>query len=90
VKPRITISVTAGGELEIFLNEQGRDLLVQKLLALNEVDEHFHFAPSDQGELEVSTRAYDPADTVMTYGKVLFRKDEWDRVYFSHVFNEKT
>jgi hypothetical protein len=87
MKPRITINLTASGEFEIWLNEQGRDLLVQRLISLNEQYEHFHLAPSDQGELEVSTRAYDPTDTVIEYGKVLFRKDEWDRLYYPHVLD---
>jgi hypothetical protein len=40
--PHITLNLTTGGELEISLNEQGRDLLVQELQALSELSEHFH------------------------------------------------
>lgn len=89
MKPRITMSLTSGGELEIWLNEEGRDLLVRELQALNENSEHFHLAPLEYGEIKLSTRAYHPTDTVITSGKVLFRTDEWDRRYFPHVLDEE-
>ncbi len=88
MKPRITINLTSGGELEIWLNEAGRDLLVRELLGLNEQNEHFHLAPPVLGEVEVSTRAYHPTDTLIEWGKVLFRTDEWDRRYYPHVFSD--
>ena len=75
-------------ELEIWLNEEGRDLLIRELQALNEKSEHFHLAPSDFDEVEVSTRAYRPTDTVIEHGKVLFRTDEWDRRYYPHVVGD--
>jgi hypothetical protein len=88
VKPRITMNLAAGGVLEIWLNEEGRDLLVRNLQALNETNEHFHLAPSNLGDVEVSTRAYRPTDNVLAYGKVLFRSDEWDRSSFPHVLGD--
>jgi hypothetical protein len=91
VKPRITLNLTAGGALEIWLNEAGRDLLVRELNALSQTSEHFHFGPSDLGgEVEVSSRAYRPTDKVIEFGKVLFRTDEWDRQYYPHVIGEST
>jgi hypothetical protein len=88
VKARITLNLTVGGELEIWLNEEGRDLLVRKLQALGETNDHFHLAPSGMGEVEVSKRPYQPTDRVIEWGKVLFRTDEWDRRYFPHVLDE--
>jgi hypothetical protein len=75
--------------LEIWLNKEGRDLLVRKLQALSESNDHFHMAPSDvPSEVELSTRPYHSTDTVIDYGKVLFRADEWDARYFPHVVSQ--
>jgi len=83
MKPRITMSLTASGELEIWLNEKGRDLLVRELLKLNEKNEHFHLFPD--GELDTSTIAYRATDKIIWSGKVLFRTDECDRKHYPHV-----
>lgn len=85
---RITVNITASGELEIWLNEQGRDLLVRELQRLGEKHEHFHFGHNEIGEVELSTRPYRPDDRVLEYGKVLFRTDAWDKQYYPHVFTE--
>lgn len=45
MKPRITVNLTADGEFEIWLNPEGRDLLVRELQHLSEQSEHFHLAP---------------------------------------------
>jgi hypothetical protein len=79
------MNLTANGELEIWINEAGRDLLVRELEGLSEAREHFHLAASEFGEVEVSTQAYRPSDKVIAYGKVLFRTDEWDRRHYPHV-----
>jgi hypothetical protein len=86
VKPRITVNLTADGEFEIWLNPEGRDLLVRELQHLSERSEHFHLAPDRMGEVELSLRPYRPTDKLMQRGKVLFRTDEWDRRHFPHVF----
>ena len=85
MKPRITINLTTDGQLEIWLNPQGRDRLVAELNRLSETNDHVHLAPDDLGEIELATRPYDPADTVIWGGKILFRLDEWDERYFPHV-----
>jgi hypothetical protein len=85
---RITINLTATGEFELWLNEEGRDLLVQELQHLSEKRDHFHLGPKDIGDVEVSTVAYRPDDRVLEYGKVLFRTDAWDEKYFPHVMAE--
>jgi hypothetical protein len=41
MKPRITMNLTADGELEIWINEAGRDLLVRELEGLSQTSEHF-------------------------------------------------
>ncbi len=83
--PRITLSLKANGEFELHLNSEGRDLLVRELLRLDERNDHFHLGPEPVGEVEVRTVAYDASDTVIEYGKVLFRPDEWDREFYPHV-----
>ena len=86
MKPRITVNLTADGEFEIWLNPEGRDLLVRELQHLSEQSEHFHLAPDTMGEVELSLRPYRPTDKLIQRGKVLFRTDEWDRRHFPHVF----
>jgi len=39
--------MSAGGEFEIWLNEEGRDLLVREQQALDQTNDHFHMMPSD-------------------------------------------
>jgi hypothetical protein len=86
MKPRITITTTGAGELRIWLNEAGRDLLVEELQHLSEKSDHFHFGPEElDGEVPVQTRAYLESDHVLEWGKVLFRPDRWDAQYFPHV-----
>ncbi|WP_440637021.1 hypothetical protein ACSHT2_24370 [Bradyrhizobium sp. PUT101] len=83
---RITLDINSAGEFELWLNPEGRDLLVKKLLALSEINEHFHLMPSEvPSDVEVSTRRYRPNDRLLEYGKVLFRLDEWDAQHFPHV-----
>ena len=86
MKPRITINLTADGELEIWLNAAGRDVLVRELNALNERNEQFHLFPG--GEIDTSAIAYRPTDKVIWSGKVLFRTDECDREHFPHVMSD--
>ena len=86
MKPRITIDINADGELEIWLNEAGRDLLVSELRHLSEESDHFHFGPDElDGEVPVQTRAYREGDKVIEWGKVMLRPDKWDKRYFPHV-----
>ena len=88
--PRITLTVTEGGEFELAVNEAGRDLLVYELQGLSETNDHVHLAPDeDLGELVVSTRPYRPTDKVLTWGKLLFRPDAWDKQHFPHVMTDE-
>jgi hypothetical protein len=82
--PRITLSLTAD-LFEMWLNPEGRDLLVQKLQALTIENEHFHLGPAPVGELEIAAKAYRDGDRVLEWGKVYLRTDEWDEKYFPHV-----
>ena len=83
--PRITLNLTADGEFEIWLNPEGRDVLVKELQGLSERNDHFHFGPSPSGEVEVSSRAYRSDDKLLEYGKVLLRPDAWDAEHYPHV-----
>ena len=87
MRSRITVNLTADGEFQIWLNEQGRDLLVRELQGLDERSDHFHLGPKDLGEVEVSSVAYNAGDRVLDSGKVLFRTDDWDRQHFPHVLD---
>jgi hypothetical protein len=88
MKPRITISFTADGDLEIWLNEEGRNLLVRELQALSPKNDHFHLGPVGIGEVELSSRVYRTSDKLIESGKVLFRTDEWDRQHYPHVLSD--
>ena len=86
MKPRITINTNRDGELEIWLNPAGRDLLVRELQSLTEKSDHFHFGPANlDGEVPVQSIAYREGDQVFEFGKVMFRPDGWDAEYFPHV-----
>jgi hypothetical protein len=86
MKPRITISTNNEGELEIWLNEAGRDLLVRELQGLSEQSDHFHLGPeSDDGEVPLQTTPYRDGDDIIEWAKVMLRTDEWDAAYFPHV-----
>ena len=89
MKPRITISTAKDGELQIWLNETGRDLLIEALQGLNDTsNDHLHLWTWDEGDLPLSDRAYEPTDRIVDTVKVLFRPDAWDREYFPHVFGD--
>ena len=85
---RITVNLTAKGEFEIWVNEQGRDLLVRELQHLSEKSDHFHLGPRGISEVEVSSRPYRPDDKILEVGKILFRTDAWDKQYYPHVLGE--
>jgi hypothetical protein len=89
MKSRVTINLTSDGELEIYLNPEGRDLFVKELLALDKGNEHFHMGTEDQyfEEIELSKRPYRSDHKIIDRAKVLFRPDEWDRVHFPHLFD---
>lgn len=87
---RITINTTKDGTFELWLNKEGRDLLVQELLRLNEDHEHLHLAPrlkdaAQMGDIDVCSIPYGKDDTVYEWGKIYLRTDEWDREHFPHV-----
>jgi len=80
--PRITIN-RADGELQIWLNPEGRDLLVRQLQSLSETNDHFHIMPEEMApELPSRNCAYQAGAEILEWGKVLFRPDEWDSRYY--------
>ena len=90
MKPRITITTSPTGFLEILVHEAGRDLLVKELQGLSEKWDHFHLDPEGL-EMDVPTQSipYTDGDVVHAYGKVLFRPDAWDAEHFPHVLAPK-
>lgn len=88
--PRITMSTTPDGVFEIWVNEEGRDLLVHELTGLSQRNDHFHLFTFEGAEIEMSDRAYRPTDTVIHAAKVQFRPDEWDRIHYPHVVDKPT
>lgn len=86
MKPRITISTSEDGQLEICLNDAGRDLLVKELQRLSEDSDHFQLGPEHlDGEVPVQVIPYRNSDQIIEWGKVMFRPDNWDAKYFPHV-----
>lgn len=89
MKPRITINSTKDGQLEIWLNQAGRDLLVKELQHLSERSDHFHLNPEEfGGEVPLQTRPYREDDAIIQSGKVMLRPDKWDAEYFPHVLDD--
>ena len=85
---RITVNLNAEGELEIWLNPEGRDVLVKELQGLSETNDHFHLGPKTFGEVQVSNRPYRSDDKLLEYGKILFRTDASDAEYFPQVLGQ--
>jgi hypothetical protein len=86
--PRITLNLTADGELEIWLNAEGS--FGQKTTRAVREKRPFHLGPSPNGEIEVSSRTYRSDDKLLDYGKVLFRADAWDVEHYPHVMGQST
>ncbi len=82
---RITIAIDDGGELNIYLNEAGRDLLVDELQRLSRTSDHSHFGTWEGAEVEMRDIPYHPTDTIVDAAKISLRPDDWDREYFPHV-----
>ncbi|WP_208990356.1 hypothetical protein [Pseudovibrio brasiliensis] len=90
MKSRITLSIRSDGSFEMFLNEAGRDDLVELLQSLSKENDHFHLAPKElELDCEISEIPYRESDQLLSNGKVLFRPDDWDRLYFPHVMNDE-
>lgn len=87
--PRITLTRDKDDNFQLWLNPEGRDLLVNELLGLSATSDHIHVEPAYmEPELAFRTVAYQEGDTVMSWGKILFRPDQWDEEHFPHVMTE--
>lgn len=85
-KPRITMTISDGGSFfELYVNDAGRLKLIRELQALDEANEHLHLDPDGIGDVLMSTKAYNDTQTVVSYGKIYLRKDEWDAEHYPHV-----
>ena len=87
MKSRITMNVTEDGVYELWLNESGRDLLVEELQKLNDRNEHFHLDSYDFG-VQLSTQPYRETDKILSTAKVYLRLDKWDEEHFPHVIQD--
>jgi hypothetical protein len=87
---RITVNLSAKGEFEMWLNPEGRDIVVKELQGLSETNDHFHFGPKTFSEVEVANRPYRSDDKLLMRGKILFRTDAWDAEFFPHVLDQST
>jgi len=83
-QPRITVTI-AEGEARLYLNPEGRDLLVQELQRLDERSDHFHLGTWKEAEVVLMDSPYDPSERLVEAVKVSFRTDAWDRQYYPHV-----
>ncbi|HEX6072669.1 MAG TPA: hypothetical protein VFY95_06655 [Sphingomicrobium sp.] len=93
-KPRITFAFEKTetgepGELQVYLNPEGRDLLVKELNHLDERWDHVHLQDENWTiDVPLQTQAYRRDREVIVYSvKILFRPDEWDRKHFPHVLS---
>ena len=91
-KPRITITHTRGDggepdEVLLYVNPEGRDLLIEELRQLDERSDHFHLQDENWGaEVPLQTKAYKPKEEhVFSVAKVMLRPDHWDAEFFPHV-----
>ena len=93
-KPRITFALERTktgelGELQVYLNPEGRELLIKELAGLDERWDHIHL--QDQNwtiDVPLQTQAYVPdREEIIDSVKILFRPDEWDREHFPHVLS---
>ena len=85
--PRITIAIDEGGELNIYVNEAGRDLLVGELQRLSRKSDHAHFGTWEGAEVEMRDIPYRPTDKIIDAAKISLRPDDWDQQYFPHVLS---
>ena len=82
-RPRITINQTVDGFFELWMNPEGRELLVKKLMSLDVNDDHLHIG--DREDIEVSSIAYREDDRLIRWGKIYLCSDDWDEKHFPHV-----
>ena len=86
MKPRITLIRSSTGELEIWINPEGRDLIVKELKHLDASSDHFHLGAEEyESEVPLQVVPYRDGDVIFESAKVMFRLDEWDAEYFPHV-----
>ena len=72
----------------MWMNPEGRELLVKHLTSLDRRDEHLHIG--DREDIEVSSIPYRSDDTLIRWGKIYLRYDDWDEKYYPHVMGEYT
>jgi hypothetical protein len=89
MKPRITINIDKDGQLEIWVNQAGRDLLVKELQTLSGENDRVLLQPEGMPDVvPTQGRAYRESDQVFDWVKILFRTDELDERFFPRVMDE--
>ena len=94
MKARVTFTVQPDGSFDIWLNEAGRELLINELRGLSQTWDHFHLDHYDDADIADATEVtlsaipYRLEDRVLLNGKVLLRPDDWDLKHFPHVMVE--
>jgi hypothetical protein len=87
--PRITLCRDKDDNFQLWMNPEGRNLLVKELLSLSATSDHVHVEPAYMDpELAFRTVPYQADEIVLSWGKILFRLDEWDETHFPHVMTE--
>jgi hypothetical protein len=88
MKPRITFAIGEGGELQVYFNEAGRDLLVSEIQRLSEESDNCHLGTWEGSECELSAIPYRATDTIVHAVKVALRPDKWDKQWYPHVMEK--
>lgn len=71
----------------MWLNESGRDLLVQELQNLNRENDHIHLTAAGPFDLELSDVPYRQDDKCLDFGTILLRPEDWDEEFYPHVLS---
>ena len=88
MQPRITLNQNKDGELEVWINEAGRDLLVSELERLGDDNDHFHLTTDSAGPgVPIKKVSYRDDGEIIESAKVMFRRDDWDARFFPHVLH---
>lgn len=94
-KARITIELSEdggpSGSEDMYLNEKGRALLIERLQSLSEKNDHFHLFASEWGGPGDPLRLKPYMENAATAGalKVSYRTDKVDEEYFPHLLYEQ-
>lgn len=89
-RKRMTVEVSVANgsaEVQLFLNPAARKQLIEELLKLDRIDDHFHVYNYDAvgDDFQLYQTPYNAGQAVAAHFKVLLRYDDWDAEHFPHV-----